>query len=134
MTASKQTWRWIQAELISAVHDEQLAEHGGGQGVRDANLLDSALARPKQLAHDGVPDAADLAASYGYGISRNHPFVDGNKRTAFVAVELFLLLNGHELVANDADCVMTMLSVASGDLSEAEFAAWIRLHIQQRKP
>lgn len=133
MTASKQTWRWIQAELISAVHDEQLAEHGGGQGVRDANLLDSALARPEQLAHYGVPDAADLAASYGYGISRNHPFVDGNKRTAFVAVELFLLLNGHELVANDADCVMTMLSVASGDLSEAEFAAWIRLHIQQRK-
>ena len=134
MTASKQTWRWIQAELISAVHDEQLAEHGGGQGVRDANLLDSALARPEQLAHYGVPDAADLAASYGYGISRNHPFVDGNKRTAFVAVELFLLLNGHELVANDADCVMTMLSVASGDLSEAEFAAWIRSHIQQRKP
>jgi death-on-curing protein len=134
MTASKQTWRWIQAELISAVHDEQLAEHGGGQGVRDANLLDSALARPEQLAHYGVPDAADLAASYGYGISRNHPFVDGNKRTAFVAVELFLLLNGHELVANDADCVMTMLSVASGDLSEAEFAAWIRLHIQPRKP
>ena len=134
MTASKQTWRWIQVELISAVHDEQLAEHGGGQGVRDANLLDSALARPEQLAHDGVPHAADLAASYGYGISRNHPLVDGNKRTAFVAVELFLLLNGHELVANDADCVMTMLSVASGDLSEAEFAAWIRLHIQQRKP
>ena len=134
MTASKQTWRWIQAELISAVHDEQLSEHGGGQGVRDANLLDSALARPEQLAHYGVPDAADLAASYGYGISRNHPFVDGNKRTAFVAVELFLLLNGHELVANDADCVMTMLSVASGDLSEAEFAAWIRLHIQPRKP
>ena len=134
MTASKQTWRWIQAELISAVHDGQLAEHGGGQGVRDANLLDSALARPEQLAHYGVPDAADLAASYGYGISRNHPFVDGNKRTAFVAVELFLLLNGHELVANDADCVMTMLSVASGDLSEAEFAAWIRLHIQPRKP
>ena len=134
MTASKQTWRWIQVELISAVHDEQLAEHGGGQGVRDANLLDSALARPEQLAHDGVPHAADLAASYGYGISRNHPLVDGNKRTAFVAVELFLLLNGHELVVNDADCVMTMLSVASGDLSEAEFAAWIRLHIQQRKP
>lgn len=134
MTASKQTWRWIQAALISAVHDEQLAEHGGGQGVRDANLLDSALARPEQLANYGASDAADLAASYGYGISRNHPFVDGNKRTAFVAVELFLLLNGHELVANDADCVMTMLSVASGDLSEAEFAAWIRLHIQPRKP
>lgn len=130
MTASKHAWRWIQAALISAVHDEQLAEHGGGQGVRDANLLESALARPEQLANYGVQDVADLAASYGHGIARNHPFVDGNKRTAFVAVELFLMLNGHELVANDADCVMTMLSVASGDLPEAEFASWIRQHLK----
>jgi death on curing protein len=134
VSGAKQTWRWIQAALISAVHEEQLAEHGGGQGLRDANLLESALAKPEQLAHSGTPDLADLAASYGYGISRNHPFVDGNKRTAFVAVELFLVLNGFELEASDAECVLTMLSVASGDLSEAEFASWIRLHIKQRAP
>ena len=130
----KPAWRWIQAALISAVHGEQLAEHGGGQGVRDANLLDSALARPQQLAHYGAPDAADLAASYGCAIAGNHPFVDGNKRAAFVAVELFLVLNGYELVANDADCVLTMLAVAAGDLSEADFAAWIRANIQPCTP
>jgi death-on-curing protein len=130
----KPAWRWIQAALISAVHGEQLAEHGGGQGVRDANLLDSALARPPQLAHYGAPDAADLAASYGCAIAGNHPFVDGNKRAAFVAVELFLVLNGYELVANDADCVLTMLAVAAGDLSEADFAGWIRANIQPCTP
>jgi len=128
MSAQRQTWVWIDPALISAVHDEQLVEHGGGAGVRDANLLASALARPEQLAHYGSPDAPDLAAAYGYGISRNHPFIDGNKRTAFVAVELFLALNGFDLVADDADCVLTMLDVAAGVIEETVFAAWIRSH------
>lgn len=132
MSAERQTWVWIDHALIHAVHDEQLAEHGGGTGARDVNLLDSALARPEQLANYGMPDAADLAASYAYGISRNHPFVDGNKRTAFVAMELFLALNGFDLVATDLECVTTMLAVAAGDIEEAAFAAWIRAHMQPR--
>ena len=126
MKAARSAWRWLSSELIHAVHDEQLAEHGGGAGVRDANLLESALARPQQLAHYGEPDAAALAASYGFGIARNHPFIDGNKRTAFVAVELFLALNGTDLIASDADAVVHMLALAAGRLSEADFAQWIR--------
>jgi death-on-curing protein len=123
---------WIESALIHAVHDEQLAEHGGGAGVRDINLLESALARPHQLENCVSPDAADLAASYGYGVSRNHPFIDGNKRTGFVAMELFLALNGFELTATDADCVLTMLSVAAGDIEEVAYAEWIRQHMQLR--
>lgn len=132
MNSPARRWRWIDARLIHAVHEEQLAEHGGGTGLRDANMLESALARPLQLAHYGSPDVADLAAAYGYGLARNHPFVDGNKRTAFVAVELFLALNGQELTADDADCVMHTLSLAAGELPESEFADWIRGHIQPR--
>ncbi|OIN90461.1 MAG: death-on-curing protein [Comamonadaceae bacterium CG1_02_60_18] len=132
MSGQRQTWVWLESTLIHAVHDEQLAEHGGGAGVRDINLLESALARPHQLENYGSPDAADLAASYGYGISRNHPFIDGNKRTGFVAMELFLVLNGFELTATNADCVLTMLSVAAGDIDEAAFADWIRQHMQAR--
>ncbi len=123
-------WRWLESALIHAVHDEQLAEHGGGAGIRDTNLLESALARPQQLANYGEPDAADLVAAYGFGLARNHPFVDGNKRTAFVAVELFLVLNGFELFATDADCVVRMLDLAAGKLPEVEFAAWIRTCIR----
>lgn len=130
MSADSRAWRWLDTALIHAVHEEQLAEHGGGTGVRDANLLASALARPEQPAHEGTPDAADLAASYGFGISRNHPFIDGNKRTAFVAVELFLALNGFELTAPDADCVINMLELAAGNLPEADFAVWIRQNLQ----
>ena len=128
MSAERPIWVWIDPALISAIHDEQLAEHGGALGVRDANLLASALAQPEQLAHYGAPDAADLAGAYGYGISRNHPFVDGNKRTAFVAVELFLALNGFDLVADDASCVLTMLDVAAGVMAPAALADWIRSH------
>lgn len=124
------TWKWIDANVITAIHEAQLAEHGGIVGIRDAGLLESALARPQQLAHYGHPDAAALAAAYGYGISRNHPYLDGNKRTAFVAVELFLALNSYELVANDVDCVMTMLKVAAGEISEEQFAGWIRAHVK----
>lgn len=128
------TWRWLDPTVILAVHDAQLAEHGGGAGVRDMAQLESALAKPLNLANYEAPDAAALAAAYGYGISRNHPFLDGNKRTAFVAVELFLQLNGFELEASDADCVMVMLKVAAGDITEAEFAQWLRQHIAACQP
>ncbi len=121
-------WVWIERAVILAVHDMQLAEHGGGGGIRDVNLLESALARPLNLAGYGEPDAAALAAAYGYGISRNHAFIDGNKRTGFVAAELFLRLNGYQLTADDADCVLTMLAVAAGDVTEDEFADWLRRH------
>ncbi|MCY7307686.1 MAG: type II toxin-antitoxin system death-on-curing family toxin [Rhodoferax sp.] len=129
MNAQGNHWRWLSSRLIHAVHDEQLAEHGGGAGVRDENLLGSALARPQQLSHCGDPDVADLAASYGFGIAHNHPFIDGNKRTAFVAVELFLALNGSELIATDADAVLQMLALAAGQFTEADFAHWIRSNL-----
>jgi len=130
VTARAKEWMWIREEVLLTVHAEQLAEHGGLPGVRDANGLASATARAQQLAHYGAPDAADLAAAYGFGIARNHPFIDGNKRTAFVAVEVFLACNGFELIADDTDCVLTMLGVAAGDISEANFAIWLREHIQ----
>ena len=120
------SWVWLEEQVVLAVHEEQLAEHGGAQGSRDEGLMQSALARPRHLAAYGEPDVFDLSAAYGFGIARNHPFVDGNKRTAFVAVELFLVLNGFELRASDADCVLTMLSLAAGDLDEAAFADWLR--------
>lgn len=126
------TWVWVERAVILAIHDMQLAEHGGGSGIRDVNLLESALARPQNLAAYGEPDASSLAAAYGYGISRNHAFIDGNKRTGFVAAELFLRLNGFLLNADDADCVMTMLAVAAGDLTEDEFAGWLRKNIVSR--
>ncbi len=125
-------WVWIDGAVLLAVHGEQLAEHGGAPGTRDIGLFESALARPQQLAHYGQPDAADLAADYGFGIARNHPFVDGNKRTAFVAVELFLALNGFALLADDASCVMTMLAVAAGQMDEVAFARWLRQHSAPR--
>lgn len=132
MSAIKAHWVWIDAAVIDAVHDAQLAEHGGLAGTRDAGMLASALARAQNLALYGTPDAAALAAAYGYGISRNHAFIDGNKRTGFVAAELFLALNGSELVANDSECVLTMLQVAAGEITEDAFAAWIRAHCVAR--
>jgi death on curing protein len=123
------SWVWLNSAVIIAVHEAQLAEHGGGAGVRDHNLLSSALSRPHNLAAYGQPDAADLAAAYGFGISRNHAFIDGNKRTGFVAAAMFLRLNGYKLVADDAGKVLTMLAVSAGDITEAEFADWIRLNI-----
>ena len=119
-------WQWLREDVLYAVHDAQLAEHGGLSGVRDAGLFASALARPQNVAAYGNADYADLAAAYGYGIARNHPFIDGNKRTAFVAVELFLAINGFELLADDAACVLTLLGVAAGELEEADFSKWIR--------
>lgn len=123
---------WIGLAVALAIHEEQIAEHGGGEGVRDAGLLESALARPRNAWGYGVTDLCALAASLGHGIARNHPFVDGNKRTAFVAVETFLILNGVELMAGDADCVVAMLDLAAGEMTEDEFAAWLRDHTAQR--
>ena len=114
--------------VIRAIHGKQLAVHGGGMGMRDDGLLEPALTRPMQLAAASPPDVAALAAAYGHGLAKNHPFIDGNKRTAFVAVELFLALNGSQLTASDTDCVMTMLAVAASDIDENAFADWIRHH------
>ena len=132
MSAQVAQWRWIDRAVLIAVHEMQLAEHGGGAGLRDANLLESALSRPLNLAAYGEPDVCALAAAYGYGISRNHAFIDGNKRTALVATELFLRLNGWRLIVSDADSVLTMLNVAAGDISEEDFAAWLRVHAVPR--
>ena len=109
-----------------AAHAEQLAEHGGGEGVRDRGALESAMARPRNLALYGQPDAAALAAAYAFGIARNHPFIDGNKRTAAVVSETFLQLNGHRLAATDAEVVVAFLALAAGELSEEETADWFR--------
>ena len=118
---------WLSSALILAIHDEQLTEHGGGGGLRDPGLLDSALARPLNRAGYGQPDMAELAALYAIAIARNHPFVDGNKRTAFVALEVFLQLNGCTFTASDADAVVMMLAMAAGELPDPEFIAWVRL-------
>jgi death on curing protein len=125
-------WTWLSAAVLRAVHDEQLAEHGGAAGLRDEGLFESALARPLNLVAYGEPDAAALAAAYGFGLARNHPFIDGNKRTAFVALELFLECNGYRLGAEDADCVLNMLDVAAGTLDEDGLADWIRRHLHTR--
>ena len=124
MTRSE--WRWVGDNSVLAIHDEQIAEHGGLAGVRDPSLLLSALARPRNLAAYSNPDLADLAAAYAAGIARNHAFLDGNKRTAWVVAEVFLLKNGFELTASDGDGVQAMLAVADGTMPEVKLAAWIR--------
>lgn len=119
---------WISRVLAVAIHKRQLAEHGGGSGIRDEALLDAALARPQQLHAygDPPPDLADLAASLTFGLARNHPFVDGNKRTAAVACEVFILLNGALLAAEDHELYALYVGIADGTATEAEFAAWLR--------
>ena len=124
------SWVWVSKEALVLLHDESLSEHGGRAGLRDAGLLDSALNRPLNLLAYSEPDFADLAASYAVGLAKNHAFVDGNKRAAFLAVGLFLYLNGYRLRATQADATLTMLAVASGDITEAAFAAWLRQHAQ----
>lgn len=123
---------WLQKALVLAVHDRQVAEHGGSAGVRDEGLLESALARPQQLHAygDPAPDLADLAAALAYGLARNHPFVDGNKRTAHVAYRTFLELNGAGLEASDEEKYVTMLALAEGKLTERDFAAWLRKRLR----
>ena len=119
---------WIEKRLALAIHDRQLAEHGGGTGVRDEALLDSALARPQQLFAygDPPPDLAALAASLAFGLARNHPFVDGNKRTAAVCCEVFIRLNDAKLHADDLELYPVYLALAEGSLEEAAFAEWLR--------
>ena len=123
-------WIWVADSVVLAIHEAQLAEHGGIAGIRDEGLLSSALARPQNLeAYGDDPDVAALAAAYAFGIARNHPFLDGNKRTAFVVMELFVNLNGRSLEADDTDCIATMMALAAGDLSEKTLAKWLREHI-----
>lgn len=119
-------WRWIGPVVTYAVHDRQLAEHGGLDGVRDRGAVESALARPQNLAVYGKPDAADLAAAYAFGIARNHGFVDGNKRTAWVVARLFLADNGHRLRFDPQEAIRTVEAVAAGTLQERDLAEWFR--------
>ena len=124
--------KWVGAASALAAHREQLAIFGGGDGVRDIGLLESAFARPRDLASYGDPDAAALAASYAFGIARNHPFVDGNKRVALMVCEAFLLKNGFRLDATNSELVPIFLDLAAGDVSEDELADWLREHIDRR--
>jgi death-on-curing protein len=122
-------WIWVEIRDVLAIHEAQLSEHGGAEGVRDQGGLEFALARPLNLVAYGESDAALLAATYGFGIAKNHPFVDGNKRTALVTLEFFLELNGYSMAADDVQCVLIMLAVADGTSSEAELADWIRRNL-----
>ena len=119
-------WRWVDKQALRLLHDESLAEHGGAAGIRDPGLLDSALARPLNLNAYGTPDFAALAASYAFGLAKNRAFVDGNKRSAFLATGLFLHLNGYRLGVSQVDATLTMLAVAAGEMDESSFAAWLR--------
>ena len=124
------SWKWVHREALLLLHEESLAEHGGASGLRDAGLLDSALARPLHLALHGQPDLVALAAAYGIGLAANNPFVDGNKRAALLAVGLFLHVNGQRLHATQVQTTLTMQAVDSGELDEAGFAAWLRAHVR----
>ena len=121
---------WLDKDVALAIHDRQLAEHGGGSGLRDEGLLESALARPVNRWSYGDTDPAALAAAYAFGVARNHPFADGNKRTAWVLVRLFLAVNGHELRFEPVDAIAAMLALAAGELSEAGMADWFRQRLQ----
>jgi death-on-curing protein len=122
-------WIWVDIAVAIAAHEEQLAEHGGAVGIRDMGMLESALARPLNLVAYGEPDIADLAANYAFGIARNHPFVDGNKRTALVVSETFLMLNGYLLGCDDVELVTIFLALADGELAVETLAAWFRNHL-----
>ena len=126
------SWRWIDRRAFELLHDESLALHGGASGLRDEGLLESALARPLNLAAYGNPEVWALAASYGVGLANNRAFVDGNKRAAFLSVGLFLNLNGYRLTAPQADATLTVLAVAAGQMDEAALARWLRQHSERR--
>jgi death-on-curing protein len=122
-------WRWVSHRAALTAHAEQIAEHGGGAGIRDMGLFESAMARPQQLEAYGEPDAAALAAAYAFGLARNHPFVDGNKRTANVVSLLFLLKNGWRVQADDAEMIVAFIALAAGELSEDDLADWFRQRV-----
>lgn len=126
------SWRWVRADIVHAIHDAQLAEHGGPPGLRDEGALDSALARPRNKDAYGKADAAALAAAYAYGLVRNHPFTDGNKRTGWVVARVFLADNRLGLQFDAADAVRLMETVAAGGISESEVAEWFRQRIASR--
>jgi death-on-curing protein len=123
---------WVERRIVLIAHDEALAAHGGASGVRDMGLLESALARPQNLFAYGEGDVAALAAAYAFGIVRNHPFVDGNKRTGFMTAVFFLELNGHRFTAHEVDTTLRTLALAAGEIGEAEFAAWLRDNVEAR--
>ena len=125
-------WRWVRADVVYAIHDAQLAEHGGLPGLRDQGMMESALGRPRNQAAYGKPDAAALAAAYAYGVVRNHPFADGNKRTGWVVARVFLADNGLRLQFDPADAVRTVEALAAGKLSESELAEWFRQRMLTR--
>jgi death-on-curing protein len=125
------TWRWIRLHEATAIHAEQVAQHGGLEGIRDQGLLESAMARAENLAAYAKPDVCDLAAAYGYGLARNHPLADGNMRTAFVVSATSLILNGRDLTASEVDVVTTILKLAAGELTEAELADWFRANSRE---
>jgi len=124
------TWVFLSRRTVEAINIEQLRRHGGAQGLRDENILESALARPEQGAHYGNPIVHELAAAYAFGLARNHAFVDGNKRTAIVAAGTFLLLNGNALTANDGTIYKFTMDLAAGDIDEAGAAAFFRDHTE----
>jgi death-on-curing protein len=124
---------WVLPSVVSAMHEMMLAKHGGSGGVRDQGLLESALARPQQIFHYGEPDLAELGAAYMAGIVRNHPFIDGNKRTGFMTGYVFLTRNGLDLEAPEADATQMVLALAAGELTESQFAAWLRDNVKRRR-
>jgi death-on-curing protein len=126
-------WVWLRKETVFAIHDEQIAEHGGLPGLRDMALVESALVRPRNLAAYGDPDAAALAAAYAYGLARNHGFSDGNKRTAYVAALVFLLANGWDFTASDTESVEMILALAAGQIEEEALADWFRGNVKASK-
>lgn len=124
------TLKWLRIETLLILHSESLAEHGGPDGVRDRGLLESAMERPLNRAHYGDGDLFDFAAEYAYGIARNHPFVDGNKRTAFLSAATFLLINGHLLTASEADATLKMIALAAGEIDQNALADWLRQNVE----
>ncbi len=134
MTVRRREPRWLSRVVVDAIHNDQLREHGGLPGVRDENVLESALARPQQKWHYARDmDIPTLAAAYGFGLVRNHPYRDGNKRIGFLAMVTFLGVNGYELTATDAEVVAEILSLAAGDVSEDDFAAWVREYSRKQR-
>jgi death-on-curing protein len=125
-------WRWIDASVVYAIHDRQIAEHGGPDGLRDRNAIESALARPQNLDAYEKADAASLAAAYAFGLARNHGFLDGNKRTAWIVARLFLADNGYRLEFAPADAVRIVEALAAGTIGEGELAGWFRERLKQR--
>jgi len=123
---------WVRRETVLALHEQSLVEFGGTAGIRDEGLLDSALAKPENLFAYGKPTIFDLAASYGFGLVKNHPFVDGNKRAGFIVAVIFLELNGYRFQATEAEAAVSTLALAAGEMSETEFAAWLKKNSRRR--